>query len=111
GGGDLSSRWSGKRCQAADGPILPRRHHSALCEVGSAGGGEMSAYRLGEFHAFQGGGQEYLYLVPSGAIFALDELSSAIINRLRCGERTAEELEADLAPQGFSAADLAEAVA
>lgn len=71
----------------------------------------MSAYRLGEFHAFQGGGQEYLYLVPSGAIFALDELSSAIINRLRCGERTAEELEADLAPQGFSAADLAEAVA
>jgi uncharacterized protein len=70
----------------------------------------MSAFRLGEFHAFEGGGQQYLYLVPSGAIFALEDLSSAIINRLGDGERTEDELMGELSAQGFAQANITEAI-
>ncbi len=66
--------------------------------------------RLGEFHPFQGGGQEYLYLVPSGAIFALDQFSSAILRQFQQGERTQEELLAELAAQGLAAADVEEGI-
>ncbi len=71
---------------------------------------EATTYRLGEFHPFSGGGQDYLYLVPSGAIFALDDLSSAVINRLRAGACEQTELVAGLTAQGFAAADTAEAI-
>src|SRR5438132_1678287 len=70
----------------------------------------MSTYRLGEFHPFQGGGHEYLYLVPSGAIFALDEMTSAIIKRLGESERGKDELLADLTAQGHTASDIEEAI-
>src|SRR5262245_53480599 len=70
----------------------------------------MSAYKLGEFHQFCGAGHEYLYLVPSGAIFALDDLSSAIINRLGKGECGKEELVSSLTAQGFIASDVEEAI-
>ncbi|MGH9847149.1 MAG: quinohemoprotein amine dehydrogenase maturation protein [Blastocatellia bacterium] len=70
----------------------------------------MNSYRLGEFHPFNGGGREYLYLVPSGAIFALDDISSAIINRLRQGECEQLELVAGVTSQGFAAPDVAEAI-
>ena len=33
----------------------------------------MSLLGLGEFHAFGAAGQRFLYLVPSAAVFALDE--------------------------------------
>ena len=29
-------------------------------------------YRLGEFHRFESAGVRFLYLVPAGAIFAVD---------------------------------------
>src|SRR5262245_37122849 len=67
-------------------------------------------YRLGEFHPFQGGGQEYLYLVPSGAIFALDDLSSAIIDRLGEGECVKEVMVSNLTAQGFTRHDVEEAI-
>ncbi len=70
----------------------------------------MDSYRLGEFHTFQGGGRQYLYLVPSGAIFALDNLSSAIINRLTEGECGKEELVSHLTGQGFTKSDSEEAI-
>ncbi len=76
-------------------------------------GHEMKAvntYRLGEFHPFTGGGHEYLYLVPSGAIFALDEMTSAIIKRLGEGERGKDELLADLTAQDYTAPDIEEAI-
>ncbi len=71
----------------------------------------MTTLRLGEFHAFSGGGQDYLYLVPSGAIFALDELSSAVIQQLRTGERERLALVSDLTAQGFDQIEAEEAVA
>ena len=71
---------------------------------------QTQTFRLGEFHPFPGGGNEYLYLVPSGAIFALDDLTAGIINRLRDGERTSDELTADLTAQGFVAAEITDAI-
>ena len=65
----------------------------------------MTSFRLGEFHPFEGGGQKYLYLVPSGAIFELDDLASRVIERLRDGERTPQELSGDLQAAGHSASD------
>ena len=43
-------------------------------------------YRLGEFHQFQGGDRRFLYLVPAGAIFELDEAAGFLVDRLREGK-------------------------
>ena len=56
----------------------------------------MSAYRQGEFHSFEGGGQNYLYLVPSAAIFALEDLSAAVLDLLKYRELTREEIVGEL---------------
>ncbi len=70
----------------------------------------MSPYRLGEFHPFQGGGREYLYLAPSGAIFELGAVASALMQQLERGERTREELLAGLTGRGHAAAEIEEAI-
>ncbi len=62
----------------------------------------MSAYRQGEFHAFEGGGNNYLYLVPSAAIFALEDLSSAVLDLLKDRELTGEQIVDELLTRGFS---------
>ncbi len=49
-------------------------------------------YRLGEFHAFEGNGRQFLYLVPSAGIFELDEPSLAVLGRLERGEASRAEL-------------------
>lgn len=67
-------------------------------------------FRLGEFHPFTGAEQEYLYLVPSGAIFALDALSSSIIQRLEQGECERDLLRAELGAKGFPESDIEEAI-
>jgi uncharacterized protein len=51
-------------------------------------------YRLGEFHAFEGGGRKFLYLVPSAGIFELDSACAAVIERLEKGDATRAELVA-----------------
>lgn len=70
----------------------------------------MSAYQLGEFHAFQAGGKEYVYLVLSGAIFELAGVASAVMQQLQSGERTREQLLAELAAQGCPASEVEEAI-
>lgn len=70
----------------------------------------MTTYRLGEFHRFRGGGQDYLYLVPSGGIFALDELSAAIVDRLDGAEQEGGALVAELAGRGFAVPEIEEAI-
>ena len=37
----------------------------------------MSVVGLREFHSFEAAGQRFLYLVPSAAVFALDDCSAA----------------------------------
>jgi len=43
---------------------------------------ETRPYRLGEFHRFEGGGRRFLYLVPAGAIFELDDAAAMLIDRV-----------------------------
>jgi uncharacterized protein len=45
----------------------------------------MSALQRQEFHSFEAAGQHFLYLVPSAAVFALDECSLAVLDELRGG--------------------------
>ncbi|HEY3137004.1 MAG TPA: quinohemoprotein amine dehydrogenase maturation protein [Blastocatellia bacterium] len=68
----------------------------------------MSAYRHGEFHAFEGGGKEYLYLVPSAAIFALEDLSKAVLELLDGRELSKDEIVSDLVPRGYASPDVEE---
>jgi len=69
-----------------------------------------SGYRLGEFHSFRGGGADYLYLVPSGAIFALTPVTSTIVASLKAGECTREHLLAEATAQGHTSAEVDEAI-
>src|SRR5262245_58878019 len=68
----------------------------------------MSAYRQGEYHAFAGGGQNYLYLVPSAAIFALEDLSRAVLDLLDHRELTREQIITELMSRGYSGSDIQE---
>ena len=68
----------------------------------------MSAYRQGEFHAFEGGGQNYLYLVPSAAIFALEDLSSAVLELLKGRELTREQIIGELLARGYASSSIEE---
>jgi len=65
--------------------------------------------RLGEFHRFASGGAEFLYLVPSAAIFALDEVSGAVVDSLAAGDLEFDELAARLSGR-FRASEVHDAV-
>jgi uncharacterized protein len=65
---------------------------------------------LREFHSFDASGQRFLYLVPSAAVFALDDCSSALIEELRAAPREADALVGDLAPR-FGSAEVADTIA
>ena len=71
---------------------------------------EPRTYRLGEFHSFHAAGRQFLYLVPSGGIFELDEPATAVIDRLGQDEILEEELEADLIARGFPGPEAREAI-
>ena len=49
-------------------------------------------FRLGEFHAFSGGGRRFLYTVPSAGIFELDDASAAVLALLTQKDATSQEL-------------------
>ena len=52
----------------------------------------MTELGLREFHAFEAAGRQFVYLVPSAAVFALDDASAAIVEALRAGPMTRESL-------------------
>ena len=52
----------------------------------------------GEFHAFEAAGRRFLYLVPSGAVFGLDECAEQALGRLADGPKAPETLIDDLTP-------------
>src|SRR2546428_6385267 len=47
--------------------------------MGSGGGEPMIALAPREFHLFHAAGRDFLYLVPSAAVFALDDATSAVL--------------------------------
>ncbi|HLX45169.1 MAG TPA: quinohemoprotein amine dehydrogenase maturation protein [Bryobacteraceae bacterium] len=63
-------------------------------------------YRPAEAHPFQAGGSEFLYLVPSGAIFRMEGLPKAALDLVREREHTRDELIGAMLQQGFSAEEV-----
>jgi uncharacterized protein len=63
---------------------------------------EARTYRLGEFHTFQAAGKRFLYLVPSGGIFEIDDAAGAVIDRVTQGELSHDQLLRDTIAAGFS---------
>ncbi len=57
----------------------------------------MIALVLREFHQFQGAGRQFLYLVPSAAVFEMDAPAAAVIRRLSEGLASEDEVLAGLA--------------
>src|SRR5471030_558503 len=68
----------------------------------------MSILTLREFHPFTASDADFLYLVPSAAIFQLDPAASAILARLGQGDMPADDLVRELS--AFSIAELQETV-
>jgi len=69
----------------------------------------MSELGLREFHSFQAAGRSFAYLVPSAAVFELDEAAAAVLDQLRKGTKPLAELVRELSPR-FSAAVVEESV-
>jgi uncharacterized protein len=67
-------------------------------------------YRLGEFHRFDGGGREFLYLVSAGAIFELDAAASVLISLLSEGPLSQEALIDGLTRRDFAQEEATELV-
>ena len=63
-------------------------------------------YSLREFHSFEAAGVGFVYLVPSGAIFALDKIGSDIVERIRAVNPTREELAGFLVERGYSPSEI-----
>ena len=70
----------------------------------------MTLLGLREFHRFEAAGQPFVYLVPSAAVFALDEVSDALLGLLRDGDRPRDEIVAALSGR-FDSAAVSESVA
>jgi uncharacterized protein len=71
---------------------------------------EPGTLRLGEFHSFSVAGRQFLYLVPSGGIFELDQAAGAVVERLASGELLRDGLVEDIARAGISQQHAAEAI-
>ena len=67
-------------------------------------------YRLGEHHAFEAEGKPFFYLVPSGAIFAMEGIGLHLINALKGGASSREEIFTQLSQLGYSGLEIASAV-
>ena len=62
----------------------------------------MIALVLREFHQFQASGRQFLYLVPSAAVFELDATGAAVLLQL-AGARQTEEAVVEASPHAFRA--------
>ena len=63
---------------------------------------EAPVYRVGDLHEFRSLERRFVYLVQSAAIFELDDLAAAIIDRIAEGNATHDELILDLEARGFA---------
>src|SRR5580658_2008436 len=69
----------------------------------------MSQLSLREFHSFQSAGRDFVYLVPSAAVFELDDSSAAVLNRLRERNMSREDLARQLSSL-FPASEVEETI-
>src|SRR6266567_3434965 len=63
-------------------------------------------YRQREFHAFESAGTQFVYLVPSGSIFAIDKIGREILDRVKDVSPTREELVGFLTERGYAPAEI-----
>jgi uncharacterized protein len=70
----------------------------------------VTMYSLGEFHRFEGAGQKFLYLVPSGGIVALDGMTSEILQQLEQTPLSSEDLIGRLSSDGYSSSEVEECI-
>ncbi len=56
-------------------------------------------FRRGEYHRFAGDGAPYIYLVPSAAVFRLDDTSVAVLDALEAQDYEPADLALTLAPR------------
>jgi len=68
-------------------------------------------YESGEFHRFEASGREFLYLVPAGAIFELDDASRAVLELVRDGRVSHNLLMDRVAERGVPASEAEELIA
>ncbi len=68
-------------------------------------------YRRGELHEFQAAGNDFIYLVSAGAIFALDDGASAVLRQLGEREMSHAELVEALVEHGHARGDAEELIA
>ena len=68
----------------------------------------MNAWVAREHHRFEAAGRPYVYLVPSAAIFALDEASDAVLRSISEQPHTRDEVSAAIADAAELDATLAE---
>jgi uncharacterized protein len=57
----------------------------------------MSVLHPGDCHAFEAGGSRFLYLAPSAAVIAVDDVSAAVLDAVAKKPRSLPDLVADLA--------------
>jgi uncharacterized protein len=57
----------------------------------------MSVLHPGDCHAFEAGGSRFLYLAPSAAVIAVDDVSAAVLDAVAENPRSLPDLVADLA--------------
>lgn len=57
----------------------------------------MSLLHPGDCHAFEAGGRRFLYLAPSAAVMAVDDVSAAVLDAVALRARSSEEIVSDLA--------------
>src|SRR5580692_6627116 len=67
-------------------------------------------YRLGEFHSFEAADRRFLYLVPAGAVFELDDAAEKLVARLGLGDAAHGELMSELMASGYSYSDADELI-
>jgi uncharacterized protein len=65
-----------------------------------------ASYHPAEAHAFKAAGQEFLYLVPSGAIFRMEGLTKEIVDLVRDREMARGEIVGSLARRGHAPAEI-----
>ncbi len=69
----------------------------------------MSLLQPGDCHAFEAGGQRFLYLAPSAAVIAVDDVSAAILDTVAEGRRSPEDVAAALAGR-YAKSDVDESI-
>lgn len=70
----------------------------------------MSLLHRGDCHAFEAGGQRFVYLAPSAGVLAVDDVSAAVMDAVANGPRPPDDVVAQLAER-YAAEDVRESIA